>query len=250
MKTSNKLILSALLLVMIFLFAYDYLLKEAYVSGNYKHPYKNFVALKFKDFDTVDLASSTAANAKFVQGPFSVRIDSNFLAYVKLKQKGRRLQVNTIFDGDYLYNPNEYIMIISCPKLAAVSINATYQSYNKQVTDTTVREDWNMRKVLIDGFKQDSLTISQDYGSTMLLSNNHFGAVNGSIGLSQKSGSKLIVLGNNKINQANFDIRHKSALWLYDALINNLNYHLTDSAKVVLVGKAQNLINKSNLQQK
>src|SRR5947209_3869211 len=75
MKTSNKLILTALLLVFIFLFAYDNLLKREYLSGNYRNPYRNFIALKFKDFDTVDMTSSTAANAKFIQGPFSIKID-------------------------------------------------------------------------------------------------------------------------------------------------------------------------------
>ena len=84
MKTSNKLILAALLLVLISLFGYDYLLKEAYVSGRYKDPYRDFATLKFKNFDTVDIVSSTAANVKFVQGPFSVRIDTNFLSYAKV----------------------------------------------------------------------------------------------------------------------------------------------------------------------
>ncbi len=30
-----------------------------------------------------------------------------------------------------------------------------------------------MRQVLIDGFRQDSLRISQDFGSTIVLSNNN-----------------------------------------------------------------------------
>jgi hypothetical protein len=250
MKTSNKLILAALLLVLISLFSYDYLLKEAYISGKYKNPYNDFTTLKFKDFDTIDVVSSTAANVKFVQGPFSVRIDTNFIDYVKVKQTGKHLQINTVFESGYLYNPNPYILVISCPKLVKVNVNATFRSNNTQVTDTIVREEWNMRKVLIDGFKQDSLTINEDYGSTVVLANNQIRSINGVIGASKKSGSKLIIQKSNQFQDVNLDIENKSSLLLNDALIRNLNYHLADSAKLVLMGNAQNLIKNSNPQPK
>jgi hypothetical protein len=250
MKTSNKLILAALLLVLISLFGYDYLLKEAYVSGKYKDPYNGFTALKFKDFDTVDLVSSTAANVKFVQGPFSVRIDTNFLNYVKVKQTGKRLQINTVFESGYLYNPKPYILVISCPKLSEVNTNATYRSNNQQVTDTIVREDWKMRQVLIDGFKQNSLAIKQDYGSTVMLANNQIHIINGLIGVSKKSGSKLIIEKSNELGDVTLNIQNKSSLVLNNTLIHNLNYHLADSAKLVLIGSAQNLIKNSNPSQK
>lgn len=250
MKTSNKLILAALLLVLISLFGYDYLLKEVYVSGKYKDPYNGFTALKFKDFDSVDIVSSTAANVKFIQGPFSVRIDTNFLNYVKVKQTGKRLQINTVFESGYLYNPNPYIMVISCPKLFEVNTNATYRSNNQEVTDTIVREDWKMRQILIDGFKQDSLIIKQDYGSTVVLANNQIHIINGVIGVSKKSGSKLIIGKSNELGNVTLNIQNKSSLVLNDALIYNLNYHLADSAKLVLIGNAQNLIKNSNPSQK
>jgi hypothetical protein len=250
MKTSNKLILAALLLILISLFSYDYLLKEAYVSGKYKDPYNGFTALKFRDFDTVDIVSSTASNVKFVPGPFSIKIDTNFINYVKLKQTGKRLEINAVFEYNYLYNPNPYILVISCPKLSEVNVSATYRSYNKDVTDTIVREDWNMRQVLIDGFKQDGLTIKQDYGSTVVLANNNINSVNGVIGVSKKAGSKLIILKSNQFHDVNLDIQNKGSLLLSDALIRNLNYHLADSAKLILTGNAQNLIKNSNSSQK
>jgi len=38
MKTSNKLVIAGIVLVLISLVGYDYLLKGAYVSGKYKDP--------------------------------------------------------------------------------------------------------------------------------------------------------------------------------------------------------------------
>jgi hypothetical protein len=244
MKISNKLILAALLLVLASLISYDYLLKAEYLSGRYKEPYRGFKTLKFKDFDAVDLISSTAANVKFVQGPFSVRIDPNALNYVELKQQGRRLQISASFERNYLFNPNLYILVISCPKLAEVNANATYVSNKKQVTDTVARDDWTMRAILIDGFKQDSLSISQDYGSTVILANDQIRAINAVIGKSMASGSKIIIKKSNQFQNATLDIRSRSKLLLDNAVIHNLNYHLADSAKLVLTGAAQNLLKK------
>lgn len=248
MKTSNKLIGAAVTLLLMSLTWFDFLVKAAYVSGKFNDPYSGFVSLKNTGFDTVDLVSSTAANVKFTQGPFSVRIDSNSIGYVCIKQTGKRLQINAIFAGDYVSTPSPYLLLISCPKLSAVNTDATYSSNGKRVTDTIVREEWRMRQVLIDGFKQDSLHISQDYGSTVVLANNHIGSVSVQAGKSAGSGSKLVILEGNQFQSANIDVFNNSRLLLSNSLITNLNYHLADSAKAIITGKAENLLNhlKSN----
>jgi hypothetical protein len=250
MKTSNKLILTALILILVSLIVYDYLLKAEYASGKYNDPYNGFVPLNYKGFDVVDLTSSTAVNVKFVQGPFSVRIDKNALNYTKVMQQGNHLIIDASFERDYLYNPNPYTLVISCPKLNEVNTNATYRSNNRQVTDTIVRDDWRMRQVLIDGFKQDSLHIIQDYGSTVVLANNTFGWVEAIVGKSNSSGSKIIILASNQFGDAKFDIRNRSTFLLNNAAIKTLSYHLADSAKLVLSGTAQNLLNNPKTHEK
>ncbi|MDB5024174.1 MAG: hypothetical protein JWP78_1929 [Mucilaginibacter sp.] len=244
MKTSNQLILAALLLVLVSLIGFDYSLKKEFVSGRYKDPYRSFVALKFKNFDVVDINSSTAANVKFVQGPFSIRIDSNALEYARIKQQGKRLQIDADFKQNYRFNPNPYLLVISCPELVKVNTNAAYTASHKLIIDTIVRDEWNMRKVLIDGFTQDSLSISQDYGSTVVLANNHIRSVNAVIGKSQGSLSKIIVDKSNRFQDITLDIRNKSKLLLDNAVIGQLNYHLADSAKLILTGSAQNILKK------
>jgi hypothetical protein len=244
MRTSNKLIMATFLLIVSSLFGYDCLLKAAYKSGSYKDPYSSFKTFNFKNFDAVDIISSTAANVKFVQGPFSVRIDRVALDYVKVKQEGGRLQISAAFEGQYYGNPNPYLVVISCPRLSKLNTNAIYTTNKRIKIDTIAREDWNMRQVLIDGFKQDSLTIDQDYGSTVVLANNNIRAISAVVGKSPNSGSKIVVLKTNVLQETNFDIRNRSRLILNDAIIPNLKYNLSDSAKLVLTGAAQNLIKK------
>jgi hypothetical protein len=244
MKTSNKLILAALLLVILALIGYDLFLRAEYLSGRYKDPFSGYTALKFKNFDTVDLVSSTAANVKFVQGPFSVKIDPIALEYVRLTQNGTRLKINAVYETNFQYNPHPYILVVTCPKLASLNTNARYVANHKQVIDTAAREDWNMRKVLIDGFKQDNLSINQDYGSTVVLSNNHIVSIKAVTGTSPGSGSRTVILKGNRFKNAAFDIRNKSQLLLNDTVAHNLSYHLADSTKLILTGAAQYIFKK------
>lgn len=250
MRTSNKFIYSALLLTLMALIVYDLLLKAEYRSGRYKIPYQDYVSLDFRNFDVLDLNSSTVANVKLVQGAFSVRINKNALEYVKVQQKGKRLQIDAVFEDQYFGNPNPYLLVISCPKLVSLNANASYRTNSGPVTDSIVREDWNMRQILVDGFEQDSLEISGDYGSTVVLANNHIRSVNAVIGKSEGSGSSLIIQNSNRFQDARLDIGHKSKLQLDNAMIAHLNYELGENARLIVTGKAQNLLNNSKPQQK
>jgi hypothetical protein len=243
MKTSNKYLLAAAVLTLLSLVAYDILLKAAYKSGSYADPYKNFVTLNFRDFDVLDLPSSTAANVKIVQGPFSIRMDGNTKDYVQVSQEGKHLRIHAAFEGNYQMNPYPYIFLISCPGLSEVNTNAGYRANSIEVTDTIVREDWNMRQVLIEGFNQDSLHITQDYGSTIVLAKNHIRVVNAMIGLSPRSGSNLIIQDSNVFDRAILNIKNNSKLFLDDARIQNLDWQLDDNAKLIITGKAKNLLN-------
>jgi len=250
MKTSNKLILTAVLLLLFALTAYNYLLKAEYLSGRYKDPYRSYITLKFKDFDTVDVNSTTAVNVKFIQGPFSVRVDADALDFAKIKQRGRCLEINAAFKRNYIQNPNPYIVVVSCPKLTEVNTNAIFIAGNKQIIDTIFREDWRMRQNLIEGFKEDSLSIRQYYGSSIILSGNHISILNMVSGLNPGSFSKTEILNSNLFQQATVDVLNRSKFLLDGKAIKNLKYYLADSAKMTLTGSSQNLINNSKPQQK
>ena len=246
MKTSNKLILVVVLVILICLVAYDLLLKAAYMSGDYKIPYKSYVTLPWKNFDIVEVNSSTTANVQFVQGPFSVKIDDRALEYTTLRQEGNRLQISAGFENNHFWNPNPYVLLISCPRLTKVYANATYYAGNHPVTDTIVREAWNMRRISIDGFKQDSLCVEQDYGSTVILSNNIIRSVHATIGKSERSGSHIILDESNQFDNASLDIGHRSKLELENCIIHHLTYHLSNNAKLIVSGSAHDVLNNLN----
>jgi len=247
MTTSNKLIGAALVLTVALLTWYDLRLKAEYLSGNYKIPYSDYATLNYTGFDIVDLKASTAANVKFVQGPFSVRVDNNALDYVVLKQQGNRLMIDAAFERNYQWNQNPYVIVISCPTLTKLTTGATYRADNHMVTDTIVRADWKMRQVLIEGFRQDSLRIEQDYGSTVVLEGNSIRSLRAVVGESAGSGSNIIVKSGNTFQEAALDIGHQSKFILENADIHNLVYHLADSAELIVNGRSQHILNQTKL---
>jgi hypothetical protein len=236
----------AVLVTLVCLVGYDLLLKAAYRSGDYKNPYKSYITLPWKDFDIVEVNSSTSANVKFVQGPFSVRIDNFAQQYTTIRQQGNRLQITAGFENRHLWDPQPYLILISCPKLTKVSAGATYYINKHSVTDTAAKEDWRMRKVLIDGFKQDSLSLEQDYGSSIILSNNIIRSVHAAIGKSKGSSSYIILEKSNQFDNASLDIGNRSKLELENCLIHHLAYRLSDSAKLIVNGGAHDVLNNLN----
>ena len=245
MKTSNRLILIGALFTLAALVTYDFLLKAEYLSGDYKIPFKNYIQLPWKDFDAVEVNASTVANVKLVQGPFSVRVDDNALDYLKITQTKNRLKIDAGFENLYNNSPNEYILVIACPKLMELVTSANYHVDNTAITDSVAREDWNMRRTWIEGFKQDSLSIIQDYGSTVTLANNNLRTLKALVGKNAGSGSKLVIKENNQLKVADLDIRHVSKLQLENAAIQDLSYRLADSAKLIITGNARDLLNHS-----
>jgi len=249
MKTSNKLILAAMVFTLVLLTWYDLRLKAEYLSGAYKVPYGDYVTLNYKGFDIVDLNASTAAIVEFVQGPFSVRVDHNSMDFVVFKQQGNRLMIDAAFERNYRWNPNPFVIVISCPILKKLTTGATYRADNRVITDTIVREEWNMRQVLIYGFRQDSLNIEQDYGSTVVLAADTMRSLRAVIGKSNGSGSKIILQPGNEFWDAALDIGHRSTFILQNAHIQNLTYHLADSAVLTVTGNAQHILNQTKLYQ-
>jgi hypothetical protein len=242
MKTSNKLITIAAILTLLALFTYDFLLKSEYSSGNFSDPYHYYTSIPFKDFDRIDMKSSTAANVRLIQGPFSVRMDPDAEQYVKIQQTGNVLQVIADFKGNYLGNPHPYTLIISCPSLREISTNATYRTNNREYTDTIVHPEWRMRQVLVDGFTQDSMHIEQDYGSTVVLENNKIRSVHAVIGKSKGSGSDIIIKNNNRFGDFSLSASNQARFILENADIINLSYQLGDSATLMVKGNARHLL--------
>jgi hypothetical protein len=240
MKTSNKLAIAAVLLILISLVAFDLMLKASYISGTYKNLFKDFVTLNFKDFNAINLGSSTASNIIVEQGPFRVRIEPEAARFVKVSQHNKTLHIETAFPGNYENSRADYVLIISCPNLVKFDADARYMAGDLQIIDTLASEDFKWRPTIIRGFTLDSLSVTEKHASSIILTGNKIKVMHAVIGLSDGSRSNMIIQKNNQFDNADLNILNKSQLQLHEAVILNLKYKLADSAKLIINGALKN----------
>lgn len=246
MKTSNKLTIAALLLILVSLFFYDMMLRSSYFSGSYKDPFREFTALNFKDFKSINLSASTAANIIVQQGPFSVKVDPVAAQFVKVSQNGGTLHIDVAFPGSYENSRAEYVLIISCPSLVNFDADARYMAGDRPIIDTLSGEDFKWRPTIIRGFTLDSLAITENHASYIILTGNKIKAVNAVIGLGDGSRSNMIIKKDNQFQNVDLNILNKSQLQLHDAIIHNLKYKIADSARLIIKGALKNQLIKNN----
>lgn len=243
MKTSNKFLLIAVLLLIISIGIYDFQLKAEYLKGEYKNPYNSFSNLNFRNFKVIELGSSTAINIMLVKGPFKVLADPDAREFMKIEQRHDSLFIRATFKDNFHNVQAPNILYISLPQLDAFYADAKYMAGNTQITDTTAAQDFKWRATTISGFSGDKLNIFQDHASTILLKNNKFKTLNAIIGKSDNSASNLSVETGNQFDKTNLDIRNNSRLWIKDDSLSNINYKLADSAKLILNGNTRQIRN-------
>ena len=235
MKNSSKYLLAAVLVLLASLTAYNMALRTEYQRGDYKNPLRGYVTQSFRDFTEVAVPASNVVSVKIVPGPFSVRMNPQATEFVHLRQQGGKLVITAAFPRWRRYFGPAETVLISCPRLAALSTDAVFESQGKPLTN----KDFNgYEKVLVQGFTQDSLTLRQDHGTHIDLAGNKLGLLRATAGASPGSHSLLQVNADNRIATASLTLGHRSELLLDNTLIPQLHHHFADSARVTLAGVA------------
>jgi hypothetical protein len=242
MKTSNKFLTAAITLLLLSVLLYDFQLRAEYKKGDFRNPFGNFIKLNLSGFKVINLKSSTAINMMVVKGPFKVLTDPDAMEFAKVNQHGDTLTVEARFKSNYHNVRSSYIMYVSCPELHAFMADARYTAGENQVIDTLAAEDFKWRSTIISGFTSNHLKITQDHASNILLQNDSIGILDAVTGITNGSASNLILGKGNHIGKAQLDIRNKSRLWIREAGNTQLNYHIADSAKLIVNGASQNIL--------
>lgn len=243
MRTSNKILIAAFVLLAISLAFYDLRLRAEYQKADYTNPYRGYNNLNYRDFDEIELNASTAVNIIVVQGPYKVLTNPNSGDFLHISQQGKRLIINAAFPDHYRNVLADHIMYISCPKLSVLRTDAQYTANSILVTDT-VAHNLQWYPTLIKGFRMDSLILRADHASNIVLENNRINTLQGIIGQSHGSGSALTIGGGNIFVNSNLNVCNKSQLVIKGTISPDLNYYLADSATLTVNGSsAKHLLN-------
>ena len=238
MKTSNKLLLAALLVLLISLTFYNAALHAEYRKGTFRDPFKDFVTLNLKDFNALDLPAASQASVRIEPGPYRVRVYKPLNEFLQASQHGQQLTLALRFPNDdhSFLNAGQPAVVISCPTLVSLRTNATYSTDNHPKTNRTVA-DWNPQRVRVQGFHQDSLLVQAANGSQVELLNTTLQRLR----IVATTGAPVLHLpAGNRIAQATLLLGARSHLELGDLTIPALRYQFSDSATVSLPGRALN----------
>jgi hypothetical protein len=235
MKNSSKYLLAAVLVLLASITAYNMALRTEYRKGDYKNPLRGYVSQNFRDFTEVSVPASHTVSVKLVRGPFGVRLHPGAAEYVHLRQQGNKLIITASFPDRPRYFGRAETVVISCPRLAVLGTDAVDEEAGKPVVS---KYYGSSQRVLVQGFAQDSLTVRQDRGTRVELAGNQLGYLRAVAGPSLGSHAWLQLNADNHIAAADLTLGHQSELELTDLAIPQLRYHVADSAKVTLTGRA------------
>ena len=237
MKNSTKWLLAAALVLLASLTAYNMALRSEYRKGTYKDPLREYTTLAFKSFTEVAVPAAGVVSVRIVPGPFSVRLSPQAARFVHLSQQGGRLSVTAAFPEQVENLGRGAAVVISCPRLARLSTDATYQVQGQAHRNN--RPVWlGNCQVLVQGFAQDSLTLHAEADSGIELSDNHLGYLRAVAGTSPGSHPTLQLNSGNRIEAASLTLENQSVLLLNDVVIPQLRYQFADSARAMLTGAA------------
>lgn len=234
MRTSIKILVTALALVIVGLLVYDTQLKAEYLKGNYKKPFGDFVLKNYNNFNSIELQSGTAINLMVTKGPYKVMVDPAAGDFVKISQQGKKLIISAAFKDHYRGLSGEFVVFVSCPDLTSFTSDTRYTAGGWLVTDSV--SNMYSRLTRISGFSGDSLVITENNASNITLDNNHIGYLKATLGITPNTGSQITIGVGNDFGSALFDIQNKSKLLLQSHAGNNITYHIADSAQLVVNG--------------
>jgi hypothetical protein len=275
MMTSTKLFLGAVLLLGICLGFYDWKLGTEYRKGDYTDPYYGYVPLSYRDFDEIELHSSSAVNLVLVQGDFKVLEHPRGSRFVVIRQEGKRLIIEAKFQDHFETVNASQTLFISCPKLSIFSTDAKYRVGPVAITDYE-NADPKWLATVIRGFIQDSLTIREEHASNVWLEGDRIGRLTavagaargdtgeegthgvqvkmlegvvvrvapGRVGRSGTDNGPMLVIGEgNHFDSSDLNILNKGQLWIKGTDIRQLTFHLADSAILTVNGLAARYLN-------
>lgn len=220
MKTSNKLLIAILILVIISMVSFDMALRAEYKKGDYKSPYYNMVPVPVKDFDAIEDYTSYNTYTDVTTGDncqifISKEAQNNLIFTVK----NRVLKIS--FKQATGKENLAYAIHIKCPRLNGL----------KRALTDGAKIIYDSGNLTLGIFNQDSVRLEN--------------SAPGIINLTPVDVKKVKVImwdgllnigGNGNADTANFDIRNGSRLNIGKIKMRKINYKLDDNAQVTLSG--------------
>jgi hypothetical protein len=239
MRTSTILIITAVIITLICLAAYNFNLKASYIRGDYKNPFYGLEYNAIKNVNSLEMESANKISIIVEQGKTQgLWINERIKDKLVWSVEGGILKIDLTKEAkesDFQVNGKE--LVLTTPNIYKVVAHPYIAKENPG--------DRNyMGYIGISGFDQDSLTL--DLGSAMYanLEKMQLSALSAVIGDQKNGNTNLVLSSTNEIKSAIFNIPGESKLDLQNPSIIKTNYILSAKATVSLNGKALQPLNQ------
>ncbi|RYY06623.1 MAG: hypothetical protein EOP43_05775 [Sphingobacteriaceae bacterium] len=235
MKTSNKLLIVAILIIIVSMVTYDFALRAEYLKGDYKSRFYNMKSLDLKNFKTVDNRVANLVEVNIEKGEkFAIWIDKDLKDNLNVSQNGTDLVID-IADKKNLKNKNYNGKIsIICPSIDKVSTSPFF--YEKaNVIEYEPNSTCNIK-----GFNQQDLTLIINKSTHLSFGKNQIENLKATVGDDKSKYAYLFIASTNKIDDAAIKVAGKNQLSIENAKIGKSNFTISDSAQVSLSGSFLN----------
>ncbi len=248
MKTSNKILVVASLIVIAYLTVYDLGLQAEYRKGDYKKQFYHMQQLSFAHFNVIKHNAGNIIGLQIEKGPYGVWVDDNLKDKVTITQHDQMLQID--YTGKENYN-NGYspAIIITCPGVAGVFTNAFIKPggnpdnrYLRKNGNSMIIDYYPHGITTVMRFDQPAMTVQANEFTEIHLTKNTLDVLNAKVGDRPNGKAGLTIDADNQLKYADFEVPGKSTLTLDNLLIGKVTYKLADSAQVNLTGMAVHLL--------
>jgi hypothetical protein len=230
MKTSNKLLLLATVILFGYLAIFNFQLRAEYIKGDFRKPYYGMKFTPLNSFTTIQHNAGNILVLRVEKGPkFGVWIMGNLKEKLVLTERNNTLFVNYVDKQNFNYYRSGIVVV--CPQVSTI---ITTPLTTHQVNF------WQRAVTRVSGFTQDVMNIVAGKSTQVELDENTIGKLNAATTASDAS---VTVNTSNLIQAADFKIAGKSDLKLLSQIANS-NYSYTDSATITLNGKSFAKVNQ------
>jgi hypothetical protein len=248
MKTSNIFLLTALIVLAFSLGAYNMALKSEYTSEAYKDPLRYHKLLAFTGFNEIDVNAAHMLSVKIEHGEeHQVYLQDLAFELIQVTQDGKRLKIDITTEEERFKGVNRqgpFHIVIKTPHVSVIRTNALHSQKGTQYTRAEQPQFPDYYGVTAEGLQQDKLVVEVDNGSNLLLRGNKLEQLQATAGRGNRSQSKLQLMPNNQIQQAELDMRNSSHLVMHHVAIPQLRYTFSDSVQVNVSGVSLAVLRK------
>jgi hypothetical protein len=239
MKTSNKLFLTATLIVIISLIAFDLALRAEYKKGIYKSRFYGFdKTTAYNGFSSIDNRAANLISIQVEKGNEpGIWVKSVWKDRFNISRKGKTLVIEVANKQSTRVSAYSNSITVVCPSLESIT-TAPY------LGKSGMNELHSRGTTIVAGFNLDKLALKISKGVDLFLNGNKIADLQASVGDEKSDNAKLTISSSNQIDNATINVPGKNQLEIGNSIIAKRNFTISDSAKVAFSGSFLKLMSK------